>query len=167
MPDFNQQTNCEWRYRQYSRVDTINFSGVAICDKILVIVPSAMELTTLGSTRVLYEGLSSVCTNPCRRAACRKVVVSVCESGGVDWHRWIPQQCRSSIELSFCLLLRGRIPKGLLQRTKGYSSVESTIRGILFGTHGLIYFQLNSSPYISHDTDTKMTHYDTGGTEIP
>jgi hypothetical protein len=29
-------------------------------------------------------------------------------------------------------VLRGRIPRGLLQRIKGYSSVESTIRGIHF-----------------------------------
>jgi hypothetical protein len=43
-------------------------------------------------------------------------------------------------DLVKCCMLRGRISKGLLQRIKGYSSVESTIRGILFGTLRLIYF---------------------------
>jgi hypothetical protein len=43
-----------------------------------------------------------------------------------------------------------------------YSSVFSSMRGVLFGTLNTFYFQLNTSPYISHDTDTTMTHYDTG-----
>jgi hypothetical protein len=36
--------------------------------------------------------------------------------------------------------------RGLLQHIKGYSSVDSTIRGIIFGTRRQIYFQHNSSP---------------------
>jgi hypothetical protein len=76
-------------------------------------------------------------------------------------------QKRMYAPYSMCYqLLRGRIPKGLLQRIKGYSSVDSTIRGILFGTLRQIYFQQNSSPYISHGTDTIVTPYDTGGIEI-
>jgi hypothetical protein len=57
---------------------------------------------------------------------------------------------------------------------RGYSSVlvvtllsKALYAGSFFGTLRLIYFQQNTSPYISHDTDTMMTHYDTGGTKIP
>jgi hypothetical protein len=45
-------------------------------------------------------------------------------------------QKRTYNPYSMCYqLLRGRIPKGLLQRIKGYSSAESTIRGILCLVH--------------------------------
>jgi hypothetical protein len=56
---------------------------------------------------------------------------------------------------------------GVVSTHLGYSSVFSSMRGVLFGTLDTFYFQQNTSPYISHDTDTMMTHYDTGGTEIP
>ena len=56
---------------------------------------------------------------------------------------------------------------GVVSTHSGYSSVFSSMRGVLFGTLNTFYFQQNTSPYISHDTDTMMTHYDTGGTEIP
>jgi hypothetical protein len=56
---------------------------------------------------------------------------------------------------------------GVVSTHSGYSSVFRSMRGVLFGTLNTFYFQQNTSPYISHDTDTMMTHYDTGGTEIP
>jgi hypothetical protein len=49
----------------------------------------------------------------------------------------------------------------------GYSSESSSMGGVLFGTLNTFYFQQNTSPYISHGTDTMMTHYETGGTKIP
>jgi hypothetical protein len=58
-------------------------------------------------------------------------------------------------------------PRGGFRDVEGYSSVASNMRGVLFGTLSKFYFQQNTSPYISHDTDTMMTLYDTGGTEIP
>jgi hypothetical protein len=51
-------------------------------------------------------------------------------------------------------------------RIKGYSSDDSDMRGVLFGAFKQIYFQQNSSPYISHGTDTIVTPYDSGGIEI-
>jgi hypothetical protein len=56
---------------------------------------------------------------------------------------------------------------GVVSTPSGYSSKTSNMRGVLFGTLSKLYFQQNTSFYISHDTDTMMTHYDTGGTEIP
>jgi hypothetical protein len=56
---------------------------------------------------------------------------------------------------------------GVVSTHSGYSSVFSSMRGVLFGTLNTFYFQQNTSPYISHGTDTMMTHYDTGGTKIP
>jgi hypothetical protein len=56
---------------------------------------------------------------------------------------------------------------GVVSTQSGYSSESSSMRGVLFGTLKTFYFQQNTSPYISHGTDTMMTHYDTGGTEIP
>jgi hypothetical protein len=40
------------------------------------------------------------------------------------------------------------------------------MRGVVFGTLNNIFFQQNTSPYISHDTGTIMTPNDTGGIEI-
>jgi hypothetical protein len=40
------------------------------------------------------------------------------------------------------------------------------MRGVLFGTLSNLYFQQNTSPYISNDTGTIMTPNDTGGIEI-
>jgi hypothetical protein len=40
------------------------------------------------------------------------------------------------------------------------------MRGVDFGTLSNLYFQQNTSPYISHDTGTIMTPNDTGGIEI-
>jgi hypothetical protein len=41
------------------------------------------------------------------------------------------------------------------------------MRWVPFGTLSNLYFQLDTSTYISHDTGTIATHYDTGETEIP
>jgi uncharacterized Fe-S cluster-containing radical SAM superfamily enzyme len=49
---------------------------------------------------------------------------------------------------------------------KFHSRTASNVRRISFGTRRKLYFQLNTSPYIGHDTDTIMTPYDTGGIEI-
>ena len=55
---------------------------------------------------------------------------------------------------------------GVVSTHSGYSSVASNLHGVLFGTLSSLYFQQNTSPYISHDTDTIMTPNDTGGIEI-
>jgi hypothetical protein len=52
---------------------------------------------------------------------------------------------------------------GVVPTHSGYTSESSSMRGVLFGTLDTFYFQQNTSPYISRDTDTTMTHYDTGG----
>jgi hypothetical protein len=52
---------------------------------------------------------------------------------------------------------------GWFSRHLGFSSEASNMRGVLFGTLSNLYFQQNTSPYISHDTGTIMTSNDTGG----
>jgi hypothetical protein len=56
--------------------------------------------------------------------------------------------------------------KGVVSTHSGYSSEFSSMRGVLFGTLNTLYFQQNTSPYISIYTDTTMTRYETGGTKI-
>jgi hypothetical protein len=62
-------------------------------------------------------------------------------------------------------LLRGRTPWGWFSTYSGYSSEAIDMRGVDFGTLSNLYFQQNTSPYISHDTGTIMTPNDTGGIE--
>jgi hypothetical protein len=47
----------------------------------------------------------------------------------------------------------------------GFSSEASNMRGVVFGTLRNLYFQQNTSPYISHDTGTIMTPNDNEGIE--
>jgi hypothetical protein len=56
---------------------------------------------------------------------------------------------------------------GVVYTHSRYSSETRNMRGVLFGTLSKFYFQQNTSPCISHDTDTTMPHYNTAGTEIP
>jgi hypothetical protein len=74
---------------------------------------------------------------------------------------------RLSRRLNPITVVTGPNTLGVVSTHSGYSSVFSSMLGVLFGTLNTFYFQQNTSPYISHDTDTTMTHYDTGGTEIP
>jgi hypothetical protein len=71
------------------------------------------------------------------------------------------------VSLEWANCVKGPNTLGVVSTHSGYSPVFSSMRGVLFGTLNTFYFQQNTSPYISHDTDTMMTHYDTGGTEIP
>jgi hypothetical protein len=54
---------------------------------------------------------------------------------------------------------------GVVSTHSGYYFCRSQYARVLFGTLSKLYFQQNTSPYISHGTDTIMTPNDTSGIE--
>jgi hypothetical protein len=74
---------------------------------------------------------------------------------------------RTYISYSMCYQLSwSQTPSGCFSTHSWFSSKASNMRGVLDGTLSKFYFQQNASPYISHNTGTKMTLNDTGGIEI-
>jgi hypothetical protein len=64
------------------------------------------------------------------------------------------------------IVVTGPNTLGVVSTHSGYSSESSSMRGVLFGTLDTFYFQQNTSPCISHDTDTMMTQSGTGGLQF-
>jgi hypothetical protein len=71
----------------------------------------------------------------------------------------------SNCERNVGAVVTGPNTLGVVSTHSGYSSEFRSMPGVLFGKLNTFYFQQNTSPYISHGTDTMMTQYDTGGTE--
>jgi hypothetical protein len=79
----------------------------------------------------------------------------------------IPARSESFVVVQCDSPVTGPNNLGVVSTHSGYSSKSSSMRGVLFKTLNTFYFQQNTSPYMSHDTDTMTTHCDTRGTEIP